>query len=109
MKWKNGQDTYHQLVNNISQWVASSESEGVGEFNRTEKSIIQFAKTIIPEFIEGLRISDLISIHEYLMYMSEVRPDPRFPVYEYSGGDRIISVTRYLLKNIDLELAKNYV
>lgn len=104
-RWKKGQDTYNTLVENIGAWVTSGVSNGV---EHSESKVIADAKSVVPEFVSGLRVLDLTDIHEYLMYRSEINPDPRTPTYVYSGGDRIISVTRYLLKNIDLELAKQY-
>lgn len=107
-QWKKGQDVYERLTHNIGEWLSSCADEGVLEVNRTPNKVVDLAKTIIPDFVSGLKVADVIDIHEYLMYMSTLRPDPRFPTYVYSGGDRIISVTRFLLKNIDLELAKQY-
>jgi methylaspartate ammonia-lyase len=51
---------------------------------------------------------DIVAIHEFLMYRAEITPDPRIPTYVYSGGDRVTSVSRYIMKHIDLELAKQY-
>lgn len=99
-KWHRGKETYEKLVDNIGAWVTSECDD--------ESAVIRKAKNIVPEFVSGLRVLDLVDIHEYLMYITEMRPDIRTPAYVYSGGDRIISVTRYLLKNIDLELAKQY-
>ena len=103
--WKKGQSTYQTLVSNIGAWVTEGVSE-IGEHSET--TVTANAKTVVPEFVSGLRVMDLTDIHEYLMYRSEINPDPHTPTYVYSGGDRIISVTRYLLKNIDLEMAKLY-
>lgn len=77
-------------------------------FCETEKQIIKYAKDHIFEFIEAIPVKKLIQLHDYLMYVTETKPDVRIPSYYYSGGDRIISVTRYLEKYIDLELAKQY-
>ena len=97
---RKGQDTYEKLVANIGEYVSDSST--------SEKEVVAKAKTSVPDFIGGLKVLDLTDIHEYLMYRSEINPDPRTPTYVYSGGDRVISVTRYLLKNIDLEMAKLY-
>jgi len=77
-------------------------------FCNTEKQIIEYAQTHIFEFVEAIPVKKLIQIHEYLMYITETKPDVRIPSYYYSGGDRIISVTRYLQKHIDLDLSKQY-
>ena len=77
-------------------------------FCETEKQIIDYAKVHIPEFVEALPVKKLIQLHNYLMYITETKPDVRTPSYHYSGGDRIISVTGYLQKYIDLELFKQY-
>lgn len=106
--WKKGQETYEKLIENIGAWVSSSTNEGVLEFDHSPSKVIKYAQDIIPEFINGLRVMDLVAIHEYLMYRAEITPDPRVPTYVYSGGDRVTSVTRYILKHIDLELAKQY-
>lgn len=100
MPWKQGQERYNTLVENI---VAHSTSN---EHVQSAAAVVNKAKDCIPEFVSGLRVMDLVAIHEYLMYMSELRLDPRFPVYVYSGGDRVMAVTRYLLKNIEIELAR---
>ena len=97
---RKGQDTYEKLVANIGEYVS--------DLSTSEKEVIAKAKASVPEFISQLRVLDLTDIHEYLMYRTEINPDPRIPTYEYRGGDRIISVTRYLLKNIDFELSKIY-
>jgi len=102
---RKGQDTYETLISNIGSWVTEGVSD-IGE--HSESTVTANAKTVVPEFVSGLRVLDLTDIHEYLMYRTEINPDPRIPTYEYRGGDRIISVTRYLLKNIDLEMAKLY-
>ena len=77
-------------------------------FCTTENQIITYAKAHIPEFVEALSVKKALQLHDYLMYVTETRKDNRIPLYVYSGGDRIISVTRYLQKYIDLELAKQY-
>ena len=77
-------------------------------FCETEEQIITYAKTHIPEFVEALSVKKALQLHDYLMCITETRKDNRIPIYVYSGGDRIISVTRYLQKYIDLELAKQY-
>lgn len=107
MSWKKGQTIYEKLVSNLAEYV-SQQCELFTLRESGEKKVVEFARVSIIDFINGLTVSDLLSIHEYLMYMTEMRPDPRFPTYVYSGGDRIASVTRYLQKNIDLELAKQY-
>ena len=99
-RWRKGQDIYEKLVSNLGEYISNQ---------TTENRALAFAKTAIPDFIDGLTVKDLTLIHEYLMYMTEMRPDPRVPTYVYSGGDRIVSVTRYLLKNIELELSKIFV
>lgn len=107
MSWKKGQTIYEKLVSNLAEYV-SEQCERFTLRESGEKRVIEFARVSIVDFINGLNVGDLLSIHEYLMYMTEMKPDPRFPSYVYSGGDRITSVTRYLQKNIDLELAKQY-
>ena len=97
---RKGQDTYEKLIANIGEYVS--------DLSTSEKEVIAKAKTSVPDFVSGLKVLDLTDIHEYLMYRAEMNPDPRIPTYEYRGGDRIISVTRYLLKNIDIEMAKLY-
>ena len=76
--------------------------------NPRSSGVIAYAKACVPDFIDGLTVKDLALIHEYLMYITEMRSDIRIPTYVYMGGDRIMSVTRHIQKNIDLELAKQY-
>ena len=106
-RWKKGQSVYNQLVSNLGEYV-SEQCEFYTIKEAGESKVIEFARVSVIDFVNGLKVEDLLLIHEYLMYMSEMKPDPRFPTYVYSGGDRIASVTRYLQKNIDLELAKQY-
>ena len=106
-RWKKGQSVYSKLVSNLGEYV-SEQCEFFTIRESGESKVIEFARVSIVDFVNGLKVDDLLSIHEYLMYMTEMRPDPRFPTYVYSGGDRIASVTRYLQKNIDLELAKQF-
>jgi hypothetical protein len=103
-RWKRGQEVYSKLMSNLAEAVSNHNDL----FNISEDSAVAYAKTLVPEFVNTLRVAEVILIHEYLMYKTEVRKDIRVPVYEYSGGDRIASVTRYIQKNIDLELAKQY-
>lgn len=102
-RWKKGQDIYDKLISNLAEYVSEHTDSYISEASTTA-----YAKTCVPEFVNNLRINELILIHEFLMYKAEVRKDIRTPVYEYSGGDRIMSVTRYIQKNIGLELAKQY-
>jgi len=106
-RWKKGQEIYNKLISNLTEYV-SEQCEFYTIRESGESKVIEFARVSIVDFVNGLKVDDLTLIHEYLMYMTEMRPDPRFPTYVYSGGDRIASVTRYLQKNIDLELAKQY-
>ena len=103
MSWRKGKDVYNQLIQSIVEHCTQA-----CDFYNNEEKVIGYAKSQIPEFIEGLTVKNLTLIHVYLMYMTEVKPDPLFPTYVYTGGDRIISVTRHLVKYIDLELAKQY-
>lgn len=98
-KWRTGQDVYTKFIENLAEYV----SEHCGTVDP-----VVYGKQAIPEFVEQLKVKDIVLIHEYLMYITEMRPDIRVPAYVYSGGDRVISVTRYLMKNLDLELAKQY-
>lgn len=107
MSWKRGQDIYSKLVSNLAEHV-SNECDFLTIKEANDEKIINYAKAQVPEFIKDLKVKDVACLHEYFMYMSELRPDPRFPTYVYSGGDRIISVTRYIQKHIDKELAKQY-
>lgn len=102
-RWKKGQEVYDKLMDNLVEYV-STNNENVLD----EERVIEFAKSGVFDFVNNIKVEELALIHEYFMYMSEMRPDPRFPVYHYSGGDRIIAVTRYIQKNIALELAKQY-
>lgn len=99
-RWKRGQEIYEKLISNLGEYISEQTSAS---------RALAYAKSSIPEFVDGLTVKDLNLIHEYLSYRTEIRPDTRTPSYEYCGGDRIVSVTRYLLKNIDLELSKIYV
>ena len=101
-RWRAGQTIYEKLVSDI---INDTEEKVI---NHTPENYIWYGKTVAPDFVNKLTVTDLVSIHEYLMYMTEMKPDPRFPTYVYSGGDRIASVTRYLQKNIDLEHSKQY-
>ena len=104
-RWKKGQSIYNKLIDNLVEHV-SNHYDDIS--NPRSSGVIAYAKTCVPEFIDGLTVCDLILIHEYLMYVTEMRSDPRMPTYVYTGGDRIISVTRHLQKNIELELSKQY-
>ena len=103
MPWKKNQLVYDSFVSAI---LENIQEECM--LCTTEKQIIDYAKNNIYDYVEALPVKKLVQIHEYLMYMAELKPDPRFPTYVYSGGDRIISVTRYFQKHIDLILAKQY-
>jgi len=102
-RWKRGQEIYDKLISNLAEYVSEHNSSVI-----SEASITAYAKTCVPEFINALKVSEVILIHEFLIYKTEVRKDIRTPVYEYSGGDRIMSITRYIQRNIDLELSKLY-
>ena len=106
-RWKQGESIYNQLVTNLAEYVSNQLDILTVRESKAER-VIDFARAQVDEFVNSLKVSDLLLIHEYLMYMTEMRPDKTFPSYVYSGGDRVASVTRYLLKNIDLELAKQY-
>ena len=101
-RWKRGQEIYDKLVSNLIESVSNHNDT----FNIGEQGVITFAKSCVPEFVNTLRVAEVILIHEFLMYKTEVRKDIRTPIYKYSGGDRIAAVTRYIVKHIDLELAK---
>jgi len=103
-RWKRGQEIYDKLMANLVESVSNHSDT----FDISESNIIALAKTFVPEFINTLRVAEVILIHEFLMYRTEVRKDIRTPVYEYSGGDRIMAVTRYIQRHIDLELAKQF-
>lgn len=101
-RWKRGQEIHDKLIANLAEAVSNHNDA----FNMGESSIAAFAKSCVPEFVNTLRVAEAILIHEFLMYQTEVRKDIRTPIYEYAGVDRIASVTRYIQKNIELELAK---
>jgi len=103
-KWKRGQEVYDKLVSNLIESVSNHNDT----FDLGESGLVAFAKSSVPEFVNALRVAEVILVHEFLMYKTEVRKDVRTPVYEYSGGDRIMSVVRYLQKNISLEMAKQF-
>lgn len=103
-RWKRGQEIYDKLIASLAESVSTANDTLI----ISDSSLVAFAKTCVPEFVNTLRVAEVILIHEFLMYKAEVRKDIRTPVYEYSGGDRIMSVTRYIQRNIDLELAKQY-
>ena len=105
--WKQGQSLYSQLVSNLAEHV-SPQCEFYTIREAGHSKVLDFARVSIVDFVNDLKVRDLLAIHEYLMYMTDMKPDPRFPTYVYSGGDRIAAVTRYLQKNIDLELAKQF-
>ena len=99
-RWRQGQQVYQSLI---------SEINGYGSLQTNDPySIPALAKSNVSDFIEKLSVKDVIYIHEYLAHRNQIRPNIKIPVYEYHGGDRIISVTRYVLKNIDSELANSY-
>jgi len=105
--WKKGQILYETLISNILENV----SENCEHFTIREaghSQVVSFAKVTAVDFINELKVKDLISIHEYFMYCSEMKPDPRFPTYVYTGGDRVAAVTRYIQKHMDVEMAKAY-
>lgn len=106
-RWKKGQEIYDKLISSLAEYV-SEQCEFFTIREAGESKVMEFAKISVPDFINGLRVQDLILIHEYLMYLTEVRMDKSIPVYVYSGGDRVAAVTRYIQKNIDLELAKQF-
>lgn len=103
-RWKRGQDIYDKLMCNLAESVSNHNDT----FDMSEASMLAFAKSCVPEFVNALRVAEVILIHEFLMYKTEVRKDIRTPIYEYSGGDRIAAIVRYMQKNIGLELAKLY-
>ena len=105
--WKKGTSIYEQFIANLAEY-ASEQCEMFAIKESGANKVIEFARASIVDFIHGLTVEDLLLMHEYLMHMTEMRPDPRFPTYVYSGGDRIAAVTRYLQKNADLILAKQY-
>lgn len=102
-RWNKGKEVYTKLMDNLAEYVSTNNQDVLDE-----DRIIAFGKAAVFDFINNLKVEELALIHEYFMYMSEMRPDPRFPGYHYSGGDRVIAVTRYIQKNIALELAKQY-
>jgi hypothetical protein len=104
MSWSKGKDVYNQLIQSIVEHC-----DQAGDLYDNEEKVIGYAKYRVFEFVEALTVKNLTLIHVYLVYMSELKSDPLFPAYVYTGGDRIISVTRYLFKYIELELAKRYV
>ena len=106
-RWKKGGEIYDKLISNLAGYV-SEQCEFFTIREAGEDKVVEFAKVSVFDFINSLKVEELALIHEYLMYMTEMKPDPRFPTYVYSGGDRIVSVTRYIQKNIGLELAKQY-
>ncbi|NBP02851.1 MAG: hypothetical protein EBU90_22590 [Proteobacteria bacterium] len=106
-RWKKGESIYGKFIANLAEYV-SEQCEMFAIKESGEHKVVEFARVSIVDFIHGLTVEDLLLMHEYLMYMTEMRLDPRFPTYVYAGGDRIAAVTRYLQKNIDLELAKCY-
>lgn len=101
--WKQGQGVYEQLISDFAEHITEACA-----FYTDNNKVIDYARMHIPEYIEALPVKKLVQIHEYLMYMTELKPDPRFPAYFYNGGDRVISVSRYLQKYIDLELSKQF-
>lgn len=103
-RWKRGQEIYDKLISNLAEYVSAHNDT----FNISESSVMAYAKACVPEFVNTLRVADIILIHEFLMYKTEVTKDIRTPAYEYSGGDRIMAVTRYMQRNMSLELAKQY-
>lgn len=100
-RWRKGQEVYDKLVSSLAEYTSNTDIVDPHQ-------ALAMAKSAIPEFVDGLRVSDVTLIHEYLMYITEMRKDIRTPVYVYTGGDRIMAVTKHLIKNIDLELAKQY-
>jgi len=104
-RWKKGQSIYTKLMDNLAEHVSTHYDDVM---NPHHSGVIAYAKTSVLDFINHLKVEELILIHEYLMYMTEMRSNNRLPSYVYSGGDRITSVTRHLQKNIDLELSKQY-
>ena len=99
-RWKSGQAIYDKFIANLAEYVSNE--------CKDEKRVVEFGKVAVPDFIANLRVEELTLIHEYLMYMAEMRPDIRVPTYVYHGGDRVISVTRHIQKNLELELSKLY-
>ena len=104
-RWKKGQSLYTKLMDNLAEHVSNHYDDVM---NPHHSGVIAYAKTSVVDFINHLKVEDLILIHEYLMYMTEMRSNNRLTPYVYSGGDRVAAVTRHLQKNIDLELAKQY-
>jgi len=102
-RWIKGKEVYTKLMDNLAEYVSIHNDRVLNQ-----QRIDTFAKNAVLDFINNLKVNELALIHEYLMHQSELRYDPRFPVYHYSGGDRIIAVTRYIQKHIGLELAKQY-
>jgi len=106
-RWKQGESIYNKLVTNLAEHV-SAQCEFLTIREAGHSKVLDFARVCVVDFVNCLRVEELNLMHEYLMHQSEMRLDPRFPMYMYSGGDRITSVTCYLQKNIDLELAKQF-
>lgn len=107
MSWKSGQSKYDTLISSITEYV-SNQLDITTTRMAKDSTVINMARGVVADFVNNLRVSDVISIHDYLMYVTEMRTDNRMPVYVYSGGDRATAVTRYIQKNIDLELAKQF-
>jgi len=102
-RWKQGQDIYDQLIANLAEYTCEHNSSVI-----SESSVTAYAKACVPDFINALKVNEVVLIHEFLMHKTAVRKDIRTPVYEYSGGDRIMSITGYMQRNMHLELSKLY-
>ena len=103
MSWKSNQQVYETFVSDYLLHIAEACA-----FCTTEAQIIAYAKAHVYEHVEALPVKQLVAMHEYLMYMTDVRSDIRVPAYHYAGGDRITAVVRYLQKHMGLELAKQH-
>lgn len=103
-RWKQGEELYNKLISNLTETVSNHSDI----FTLSDSKAISFAKDCVPEFIDNLKTGELILIHEYFMFI-RTRKDPRWSIYPYTGGDRVIAVTRYIINNVELELAKQYI
>ena len=106
MSWRKGQDIFDRLCDQLAHLPSTDVRFDCDE--HTPKQATAYVKSKIPEVISLLHVRELCYLHDFLMYKSEMRTHPVLPTYHYAGGDRVLAVTLWLQKNIDLILAKQY-
>jgi len=102
-RYKSGETAFRQLCSAIAEHASNASVTGAPE------AAVAIARADVPDMVHAMRARDIIAIHMYLMYLTDMRPDARWPAYEYTGGDRIMAVCKYLQRHMELVLATCYI